>query len=45
MAMSVVGRGEGKRARMPALALKDTFNPLIVCSSVAITLYIGLLVT
>lgn len=45
MAMSVVGRGVGNRARMPAPALKDTFNPSIVCSSVAVTLYIGLLVT
>ena len=39
MAMSVVGRGVGNRARMPAPALKDAFDPSIVCSSVAVTIH------
>lgn len=44
MAMSVVGRGREQDENASPSA-EGRFRPLIVCSSVAVTLYIGLLVT
>lgn len=40
--LPAVGRGVGRAARMPAPALKDTFSPSLVCSSVAVDVDIRL---